>query len=57
VKALAVSRLFASLLFDVSPVDPISLGAACVVLVAAASAAAYLRRAMTADPVLALRSD
>ena len=59
VVALATSRLLTSLLFGVSPTDPIALGAACVVLLAVAAAAAYLpaRRATSIDPVQALRSD
>jgi len=57
--ALATSRLLTGLLFDVSPTDPIALGAACLVLLAVAAAAAYLpaRRATSIDPVQALRSD
>jgi putative ABC transport system permease protein len=59
VVALATSRLLTALLFGVSPTDPIALGAACLVLLAVAAAAAYLpaRRATSIDPVQALRSD
>jgi len=59
VVALVTSRLLSSLLFDVSPTDPIALGAACLVLLGVAAAAAYLpaRRATSIDPVQALRSD
>ena len=59
VVALATSRLLTALLFGVSPTDPVALGAACVVLLAVAAAAAYLpaRRATSIDPVQALRSD
>lgn len=59
VAALATSRLFTTLLFQVSPTDPIALGGACLILLAVAAAAAYLpaRRATLIDPVQALRSD
>jgi len=59
VVALATSRLLTALLFGVSPMDPIALGAACLVLLAVASVASYLpaRRATSIDPVQALRSD
>jgi len=59
VVALASSRLLTALLFGVSPTDPIALGAACLVLLVVAAAAAYLpaRRATSIDPVQALRSD
>jgi putative ABC transport system permease protein len=59
VVALATSRLLSSLLFDVSPTDPVALGAACLVMLAVAAAAAYLpaRRATSIDPVQALRAD
>jgi len=58
VVALATSRLLTALLFGVSPTDPIALGAACLVLLAVAAAAAYLpaRRATSIDPVQALRN-
>ena len=57
--ALASSRLITSLLFQVSPTDPLALGAACIVLSIIAAVAAYVpaRRATTIDPVQALRSD
>jgi predicted permease len=59
VAALAGSRLLTAVLFEVSPTDPLALGAACVVLVLVATAAAYLpaRRATLIDPVEALRAD
>jgi len=59
VVALATSRLLTALLFGVSPMDPIALGAACLVLLAVAAVASYLpaRRATSIDPVQALRSD
>ncbi|HEX6809329.1 MAG TPA: ADOP family duplicated permease [Gemmatimonadaceae bacterium] len=57
--AWASSHLVASLLFQVSPMDPLALGAACVVLCLVAAVAAYVpaRRATSIDPVQALRSD
>jgi putative ABC transport system permease protein len=57
--ALATSRLVSSLLFGVTPTDPVALGGACLVLLVAAGAAAYLpaRRATSIDPVRTLRAD
>ena len=59
VGALASSRVLAGLLFQVQPVDPLSLGAVCVLLGLVALAAAYLpaRRATRVDPAIALRSE
>jgi putative ABC transport system permease protein len=59
IAALTASRLMDSLLFQVSPTDPVALVGACVVLVTVAGAAAYLpaRRATAIDPVEALRAD
>jgi putative ABC transport system permease protein len=59
VGALAGARLLRSLLFEVSPTDPITLGAVSALLVAVALAAAYLpaRRAMRIDPAQALRAE
>lgn len=57
--ALAASRLMRSLLFDVSPTDPLTLTGVCVLLLAVATVAGYLpaRRAARIDPVEALRAD
>ncbi len=57
--ALLTSRLLTALLFQVSPADPLSLGAACVILLGVAATAAYLpaRRATAIDPMQALRAD
>jgi ABC-type antimicrobial peptide transport system permease subunit len=57
--ALASSRLFTSLLFEVSPTDPVTLGGVCVLLVGVGGAAAYLpaRRATKVDPARSLRAD
>jgi putative ABC transport system permease protein len=45
------------LLYDVSPTDPLTLGATCVVLLIVALVASWIpaRRAAAVDPVEALR--
>jgi len=52
-------RLMTSLLFGISPLDPITFAAVPVVLVAAAVLASYVpaRRAAAVDPVEALRAE
>jgi predicted permease len=57
--AFAVVRLVQSQLFGVQPYDPAALGGATILLLAMASAAAYLpaRRASRIDPLTALRHD
>ena len=57
VLAILAGRALSALLFDVSPVDPLSLGAASLVLVLVAALACYLpaRRASQVDPLIALR--
>ena len=57
--ALATSRLLRSLLFQVSPMDPLTLAGVCVLLLAVATLAAYLpaERAARIDPVEALRAE
>ena len=57
--AIVVMRLMSSLLFKVSPVDPVAYGAASIGLVATAFLASYLpsRRVSTVDPVEALRAE
>jgi len=58
VAALGVSRWLRSLMFEVSPTDPrtIGLAVALVVLVAVVASYAPARRATRVDPLLALRS-
>jgi predicted permease len=55
--AVAVSRVLSSVLFGVSPFDPLGIGAAAVFVLAAASAAALLpaRTAVRVQPMAALR--
>src|SRR6202167_3640751 len=57
--AFAVMRLMSSLLFKVSPVDPVTYGAVSLAVVLTAYLACYLpsRRAATVDPVDALRAE
>jgi predicted lysophospholipase L1 biosynthesis ABC-type transport system permease subunit len=55
--ALAAGRLLGSLLYEVGPYDPLTLGAVVLTVVAVAAAACYLpaRRAARVDPMMALR--
>jgi putative ABC transport system permease protein len=57
--AAAVSRLLSSLLYGVSPLDPLVLTASAAILAAALLLAAYLptRRATRIDPTTALRHE
>lgn len=57
--ALGVTRLLRSLLFHVSPMDPITYVAACAALCGAAILASYLpsRRTASVDPAEALRAE
>jgi len=52
-----LTRLMRSLLFGISPLDPVAYGAAPVLLIVAALVASYIpaRRAATVDPVETLR--
>ncbi len=57
--ALGASRVVGSLLYGVSPHDPIAYASAATILLAAAVAAAWLpaRRAARVDPMVALRQE
>jgi putative ABC transport system permease protein len=57
--ALAATRLMKSVLFEVSPADPLTFAAASAALVMAAILGSYLpaRRAIRVDPVEALRAE
>jgi putative ABC transport system permease protein len=57
--ALALTRLMASLIYGVSPRDPLTFAALPLLLAVVAAVACYLpaRRAARVDPVVALRSD
>ena len=57
--AAALMRLMRTLLFGISPLDPVTFTAVPVVLVAAAALASYLpaRRTAAVDPVEALRAE
>jgi ABC-type antimicrobial peptide transport system permease subunit len=59
VLALATTRLLRSLLFHVSPIDPITYALACVALCGAAALASYIpsRRTAAVNPVEALRAE
>jgi len=57
--ALALTRLIASQLWDVTPTDPLTFVAVSVLLVAIAAIACVIpaRRALSVDPTVALRTD
>jgi putative ABC transport system permease protein len=59
IASLAVNRLLQSMLVQVSPSDPISLGVSAGVLILAATLGCWIpaRRAMRVDPVVALRHE
>jgi ABC-type antimicrobial peptide transport system permease subunit len=57
--SLVASRAAGSLLFGLKPNDPLTLGAACLLLAAIAAGASFIpaRRAARLDPMNALRHD
>jgi predicted permease len=57
--ALATTRVLRSLLFEISPVDPLTLGGVAATLVAVALLASWLpaRQATRVDPLVALRDE
>jgi len=57
--AAALMRLMRTLLFGISPLDPVTFTAVPVILIAAAALASYLpaRRTTAIDPVAALRAE
>lgn len=59
VLALLASRSLSSLLYDVSPLDPLTFGSVIAILMAGALVACYVpaRRAARVDPAIALRHD
>jgi hypothetical protein len=59
VGSVIAARFIASLLYEVSPTDPVALSGACVLLLAVALLAAYVpaHRATRIEPASALRAD
>jgi putative ABC transport system permease protein len=57
--AVALTRLLASLLFNVAAVDPLTLASTTVLLALCAAVASYLpaRRASRVDPIVSLRAE
>jgi ABC-type antimicrobial peptide transport system permease subunit len=57
--AFGITRVIRSLLYHVTPTDPISFGGVAVFLAAIAVVASYLpaRRATNVDPIIALRNE
>jgi putative ABC transport system permease protein len=57
--AVATTRVLSSLLYDVSPTDPLALGLVTGILVTAGVLASYLpaRRAAGVDPMVALKQE
>jgi len=59
VAALALTRLMSALLFDISPMDPITYAGVSIVLILSAWLATYwpARRATNIEPLEALRAE
>ena len=59
VGAVAVTRFLSSLLFAVTPTDPVTFAAVALLLLVVSLAALYrpTRRALRVDPMVALRRD
>ena len=57
--AMATSRFLRTMLFEIAPGDPLTLGVVCALLTAVGLAACYFpaRRATQVDPLIALRSE
>jgi putative ABC transport system permease protein len=57
--AATLSRLMSTLLFEISPADPLTYGVVAVGILAAAAVASYLpaRRVTRVDPSEALRAE
>ena len=59
VGAFGITRVIRSLLYNVTPTDPLSFGGVAIFLAAIAVLASYLpaRRATNVDPIVALRNE
>ena len=57
--AFGITRVIASLLYNVTPTDPLSFGGVALFLALIAVVASYLpaRRATNVDPIIALRNE
>jgi ABC-type lipoprotein release transport system permease subunit len=57
--AIAITRVTATMLYDVSPTDPLSFVGVSVFLIGVSALASYIpaRRATRIDPLEALRSE
>ena len=59
IAALALTQLMKTMLFGVTATDPVTMAAVSITLIAVTLLACYIpaRRAMSVDPVIALRSE